>query len=68
MTTDLHIFNQIRASDVFNAKIKQHIQRKVKYTSGFGKLKKTLNLAINLNCEVEFIDMVNGFIKRKKTV
>ncbi|CAG8651621.1 10309_t:CDS:2 [Funneliformis mosseae] len=30
------------------------------------RIKKALNLALDLGCETEFIDMVNGFINCKK--
>ena len=29
-------------------------------------MKKALNLTLNLGCKTEFIDIVNGFIDRKK--
>ena len=66
LATDLHIFNQLRVPDTFTMDVKQCLQRKVKYAYGFGKMKKALNLALDLGCENEIIDMVNGFIDRKK--
>ncbi|CAG8647306.1 8829_t:CDS:2, partial [Funneliformis caledonium] len=49
-----------------NADVKQSVQRKEKYAYRFGKIKKALYLALDLGCETEFIDMVNGFINCKK--
>ncbi|CAG8631666.1 6085_t:CDS:2, partial [Gigaspora margarita] len=66
LTFDLHIFNKLRALDIFTYEVKKHVQRKTKYAYGFGKIKKALNLALDLGCEKEFIDMVNGFIDHKK--
>ncbi|CAG8501028.1 17624_t:CDS:2 [Funneliformis caledonium] len=66
LVADLHILNQLRAPDTFTADVKQRVQRKEKYVYGFEKIKKTLNLALDLGCETEFIDMINGFINRKK--
>ncbi|CAG8824741.1 2296_t:CDS:2, partial [Dentiscutata erythropus] len=43
----------------FTTEIKQRMHREVRYANGFGKIKKALNLALDLNCEDEFIDMVN---------
>ncbi|CAG8506272.1 6158_t:CDS:2 [Funneliformis mosseae] len=66
LVADLHILNQLRASDTFTADVKQCVQRKEKYAYGFEKIKKALNLALDLGCETEFIDIVNRFINRKK--
>lgn len=66
LITDLHIFNQIRIPNTFTADIKQCLQRKVKYAHGFGKMKKALNLALDLGCEDEIIDIINRFIDQKK--
>ncbi|CAB4473728.1 unnamed protein product [Rhizophagus irregularis] len=63
---DLHIFNQLRIPDTFTTNIKQCLQRKVKYAYGFGKMKKALNLALDLGCEDEIINMINRFIDQKK--
>ncbi|CAG8718886.1 5888_t:CDS:2, partial [Funneliformis caledonium] len=66
LVADLHILNQLRTPDIFTADVKQCVQRKEKYAYRFGKIKKALNLVLDLGCETEFIDMVNGFINRKK--
>lgn len=66
LIADLHIFNQFRMPDTFTIDIKQCLQRKVKYAYGFGKMKKALNLALDLGCEDEIFNMINGFINCKK--
>ncbi|CAG8553651.1 3391_t:CDS:10, partial [Gigaspora rosea] len=66
LTFDLHIFNKLRVLNTFTYKVKKHVQRKTKYAYGFGKMKKALNLVLDLGCEKEFIDMVNGFIDCRK--
>ncbi|CAG8720052.1 16495_t:CDS:2, partial [Rhizophagus irregularis] len=66
LIADLHIFNQLRIPDTFTTNIKQCLQRKVKYAYGFGKMKKALNLALDLGCEDEIINMINRFIDQKK--
>ncbi|CAB4443692.1 unnamed protein product [Rhizophagus irregularis] len=68
LVTDLHIFKQLRIPDIFTNNIKQCLQRKVKYAYGFGKMKKALNLALDLGCENEIIDMINKFINCKKNI
>ncbi|CAG8640334.1 23368_t:CDS:2, partial [Cetraspora pellucida] len=67
VVSDLHILDQFRVPHMFTTKIKQHVQKKVKFASGFEKLKAALNLAIDMGCKDEFIDMINGFINRKKS-
>ncbi|CAG8848499.1 35444_t:CDS:2, partial [Gigaspora margarita] len=42
-------------------------ETEVRYAQGFGKIKKALNLALDLNCEDKFINMVNGFIACKQS-
>ncbi|CAG8748799.1 24231_t:CDS:2, partial [Cetraspora pellucida] len=66
LTADLHIFNKLRVPDTFTYKVRQRVQRKAKYIYGFEKMKKALNLALDLDCEEEFINMVNRFIDCKK--
>ncbi|CAG8789746.1 5284_t:CDS:2, partial [Cetraspora pellucida] len=67
VVSDLHILNQFRALHMFTTEIKQHVQKKVKFASGFGKSKAALNLVIDMGCENEFINMINGFINQKKS-
>lgn len=50
----------------FTFEVKQRVQRNVKYAYGFGKMKKALNLALDLGCENELIGMINSFIDCKK--
>ncbi|CAB5388946.1 unnamed protein product [Rhizophagus irregularis] len=66
LIADLHIFNQFRMPDTFTIDIKQCLQRKVKYAYEFGKMKKALNLALDLDCEDVIFNMINGFINCKK--
>ncbi|CAB4425154.1 unnamed protein product [Rhizophagus irregularis] len=66
LIADLHIFNQFRMPDTFTIDIKQCLQRKVKYAYRFGKMKKALNLALDLGCEDEIFNIINGFINCKK--
>ncbi|CAG8530536.1 4155_t:CDS:2 [Funneliformis mosseae] len=49
----------LKALDIFIADVKQRIQRKEKYTYRFGKIKKALNLTLDLGCKTEFINMIN---------
>ncbi|CAG8581179.1 10891_t:CDS:2, partial [Dentiscutata heterogama] len=64
---DLHILDKFRALHTFMAEIKQHAQKKVKYVSGFGKAKRVLNLAFDMSCEDEFINIIDNFINQKKS-
>ncbi|RIB08063.1 hypothetical protein C2G38_2212601 [Gigaspora rosea] len=63
---DLHIFNQLRTLYAYTTETGQHIQKKVKYAYGFGKMKAALNLALDMSCEDELVDMISGFIDQKK--
>ncbi|CAG8854847.1 42175_t:CDS:1, partial [Gigaspora margarita] len=47
-TSDLHIFNSLRAPNIFTLEVGRHVQRKSKYTYGFEKIKKALNLVLDL--------------------
>ncbi|CAG8823010.1 8350_t:CDS:2, partial [Gigaspora margarita] len=64
---DLHIFNQLRTPYAYTTETGQRVQKKVKYAYGFGKMKAALNLALDMGCEDELVDMISGFIDRKKT-
>ncbi|CAG8713696.1 3895_t:CDS:2 [Cetraspora pellucida] len=65
---DFHIIEQIRGANVHNAKHKQVVSKKVKYTNRFGKIRKALNIALNLGCEEELINMITRFIDQKKSM
>ncbi|CAG8634276.1 16082_t:CDS:2 [Dentiscutata erythropus] len=52
---DLHIFNWFRTLYTFITEIKEYIQKKVKYTYSFGKMKAALNLVLNMGCKDELI-------------
>ncbi|CAG8739965.1 6532_t:CDS:1, partial [Racocetra fulgida] len=65
---DLHIIEQIRGVNVYDAKHKQVVSKKVKYANRFGKMKKALNIALDLGCEEELINMVIRFIDQKKSI
>jgi hypothetical protein len=47
----------------FTTNIKQYLQRKVKYTYRFEKLKIAFNLAFNLDYKDKIIGIINGYIK-----
>ncbi|RIB09791.1 hypothetical protein C2G38_2044032 [Gigaspora rosea] len=67
MMNDLHLFNKFRPQCAFTSEIKKQVRREVRYAQGFGKVKKALNLALDLNCEDEFLDIISNFITRKKS-
>ncbi|CAG8660078.1 36667_t:CDS:2 [Gigaspora margarita] len=62
----LHIFNQLRTPYAYTTKTGQHIQKKVKYAYSFKKMKAVLNLALDIGCEGELINIISGFIDWKK--
>ncbi|RIB03873.1 hypothetical protein C2G38_2048912 [Gigaspora rosea] len=51
-----------------NAEQKQIISKKVIYAGGFGKMKKALNLVLDLGCEEELLNMIAWFINQKKAM
>ncbi|CAG8849969.1 180_t:CDS:1 [Gigaspora margarita] len=59
IVSDLHILEQIRDSRMHDTKV---INKKVRYANGFGKMKKALNIALDLGCEEELINMITRFI------
>ena len=63
---DLHIIGEIRGGDLHNAEICLVVDKKVRYANGFGKMKKALNIALDLGCEEELINIITGFIDQKK--
>ncbi|CAG8806040.1 7657_t:CDS:1, partial [Gigaspora rosea] len=63
---DLHIIKQIRDANVHVAKYKQVVNKKVLYATGFRKIKKALNIALDLECEDELINIITRFIDEKK--
>ncbi|CAG8530558.1 24276_t:CDS:2 [Dentiscutata erythropus] len=67
MMNDLHLFKNFRPQCAFTSEIKKQVRREVRYVQGFGKVKKALNLALDLKCEDEFLDMISNFITRKKS-
>ncbi|CAG8833932.1 14095_t:CDS:2, partial [Gigaspora margarita] len=44
---NFHVFNQLKIPYTFTTKV-QHVQKKVKYLYEFGKIKKALNIALDL--------------------
>ncbi len=66
--SDLYIIGEIQDNDLYNAKIHLVINKKVKYANRFGKIKKTLNIALDLRCKEKLINIITGFINQKKTL
>ncbi|CAG8538387.1 20328_t:CDS:2 [Cetraspora pellucida] len=64
---NLYIIEQIRDANLYNTKHKQLVSKKVIYANRFGKLKKALNLVLNLGCVKELMNMVTQFIDQKKS-
>ena len=65
---DLHIISKIRGDDLRNAEIRLIVDKKVRYVNGFGKMKKAFNIALDLRCEEELINIITDFINQKKTL
>ncbi|CAG8650226.1 21423_t:CDS:2, partial [Cetraspora pellucida] len=63
---DLHIIEQIRNTNVYNAKGQQIANKKIRYANGFRKMKKALNTALDLGCKQKLINMVTCFVDQKK--
>ncbi|RIB17985.1 hypothetical protein C2G38_2037286 [Gigaspora rosea] len=51
-----------------NAEQKQIVSKKAMYASGFRKMKKALNFALDLGCEEELLNMIAQFINQKKAM
>ncbi|CAG8600205.1 3484_t:CDS:2 [Cetraspora pellucida] len=46
----------------------KHIQNLLDNEAKFGKIKKALNIALNLGCEEELIDIITHFVDQKKSI
>ncbi|CAG8550152.1 90_t:CDS:2 [Gigaspora rosea] len=64
---DFHIIDEIRGTNVHIMKNRQVVNKKVRYANGFGKMKKALNIALDLGCEEELIYIMTRFIDQKKS-
>ncbi|CAG8676166.1 8213_t:CDS:1, partial [Gigaspora rosea] len=64
---DFHIIEQFRDSNMHIVKNRQLANKKVKYANGFRKIKKALNIALDLGCEKELINLMTRFIDQKKS-
>ncbi|CAG8656727.1 589_t:CDS:2, partial [Cetraspora pellucida] len=53
---------------IYNIENKQLVNKKVRYANRFDKIKKALNIALDLGCEEELIDMITRFIDQKKSM
>jgi hypothetical protein len=51
---------------MINLKESHKIDKKMRYSTGFGILKKVLNLAISLNCDDELLGILHRFIDNKQ--
>ncbi|CAG8827094.1 22365_t:CDS:2, partial [Gigaspora margarita] len=65
---DLHIIEQIRSNNMLNTKDQQIINKKVRYTNGFEKIKKALNTTLDLEYEKELINIITCFINQKVSI
>ncbi|CAG8661996.1 12615_t:CDS:2, partial [Gigaspora rosea] len=54
---DFHIFEQIRGTNMDNITNQQVANKKVRSANSFGKMKKALNIALNLQCKEELINV-----------
>ncbi|RIB27491.1 hypothetical protein C2G38_2029343 [Gigaspora rosea] len=62
---DFHIIEQVRDSNIHIVKNRQLANKKVKYANRFRKMKKALNIALDLECEKELINLITHFIDQK---
>ncbi|CAG8678023.1 5581_t:CDS:2 [Gigaspora margarita] len=53
---DLHIIEQIRGANMYDAKYKQVFNKNIKYANGLGKIKKALNIALDFGSMIENIN------------
>ena len=63
---DLHIIGKIWGGNLHNAEIRLVVNKKVRYTNGFSKMKKALNITLDFGCEEELINIIMSFIDQKK--
>ncbi|CAG8555629.1 22495_t:CDS:2 [Gigaspora rosea] len=58
----------MQGSNIENAENWEIINKKVRYANGFGKMKKALNVALDLGYDDELINIINQFINRKRSI
>jgi rubrerythrin len=65
---NLEYLRQMRADNnaMINLEESHNINKKMRYSTGFGILKKALNLAISLNCDDELLGILHRFIDDKQ--
>ncbi|RIB12639.1 hypothetical protein C2G38_2200095 [Gigaspora rosea] len=63
---NLEYLKQMRSNNMTNSEISYNISKKTKYSTGFGVLKKALNLAISLNYDNELLSILHRFIGDKQ--
>ncbi|CAG8807193.1 16105_t:CDS:2, partial [Cetraspora pellucida] len=64
---DFNIIEKIRDTNTYIVKNQQAANKKAKYANRFGRIKKALNIALDLGCEEELIYVMSSFINQKKS-
>ncbi|CAG8746529.1 4732_t:CDS:2 [Dentiscutata erythropus] len=64
-TINFRYLAQFRVSNVFTPVLKKSVNEKNCWSKGYGRSKKALNLMIRLNCDNEFLQIIEGFILAK---
>ncbi|CAG8775959.1 9858_t:CDS:2, partial [Cetraspora pellucida] len=64
---DFHIIEKIRDTNTYIIKNQQAANKKARYANRFGRMKKALNIALDLGCEEELIYVMSSFINQKKS-
>ncbi|CAG8830461.1 25184_t:CDS:1, partial [Gigaspora margarita] len=63
---NLEYLKQMRSNNMMSSEMSYNISKKTRYSTGFGVLKKALNLAISLNCDDELLGILHRFIGDKQ--
>ncbi|CAG8795175.1 22931_t:CDS:2, partial [Cetraspora pellucida] len=64
---DFHIIEKIRDTNMYIVKNQQAANKKARYANGFGRMKKALNIALDLGCKEKLIYVISSFINQKKS-
>ena len=64
--TNFDVLNEIRHTQLFSETVKQNLSRKAKYNEGFGYAKRAIGLSLELRCEDEINEILQGWIRKKE--
>ncbi|RIA79304.1 hypothetical protein C1645_794590 [Glomus cerebriforme] len=63
---DFSLLHEIHHTQAFSEIVKQNLSNQAKYNQGFSYMKKAIGLALEIGCEDELNEMLQGWIREKE--